>query len=35
MRSFKLEQSKTEILSPHAGLALVGHYHWIRLHCTT
>ena len=26
MRTFKLEQSKTEILSPHAGLALVGHY---------
>ena len=26
MRTFKLEQSKTEILSPHGGLALVGHY---------
>ena len=26
MPTFKLEQSKTEILSPHAGLALVGHY---------
>jgi len=25
MRIFKLEQSKTEILSPHGGLALVGH----------
>jgi hypothetical protein len=25
MRTFKLEQSKTEILSPHGGLALVGH----------
>ncbi len=26
MSTFKLEQSKTEILTPHAGLALVGHY---------
>jgi hypothetical protein len=26
MPTFKLEQSKTEILSPHACLALVGHY---------
>ena len=25
MRTFKLEQSNTEILSPHGGLALVGH----------
>ena len=25
MRRFRLEQSKTEILTPHAGLALVGH----------
>ncbi|MET4160494.1 hypothetical protein ABIE61_000294, partial [Marinobacterium sp. MBR-111] len=25
MRTFKLEQSKTEIITPHGGLALVGH----------
>tara|TARA_R110000868_G_C10881300_1_gene762973 strand:+ start:156 stop:1460 length:1305 start_codon:yes stop_codon:yes gene_type:complete len=25
MRTFKIEQSKTEILTPHGGLALVGH----------
>ncbi|MCB5160305.1 IS1380 family transposase, partial [Marinomonas sp. E8] len=25
MRTFKLEQSKTETITPHGGLALVGH----------
>ena len=25
MRTFKLEQSKTEVITPHDGLALVGH----------
>jgi len=25
MRTFKLEQSKTEIITPHGGLALIGH----------